>query len=155
MNEYVLGFCFTENAREVLLLKKEKPGHWQHGCINGIGGHIEPDETEVEAMVREFGEEAGVDTFKSDWEHTFTLAGRDREGEDWQVRMYRRFNDDIKNYEAHRCSEGLVHLGSVAGLPPGVLPNLRWLVPMHADRDLFNADFITKPCLPPRLRDDG
>ena len=51
MNNYVLGFAFNKNFREVLLILKNKP-QWQKGLYNGIGGKIEEGELPIEAMVR-------------------------------------------------------------------------------------------------------
>lgn len=55
---YVVGFLFSTNKKEVVLIKKNRPD-WQKGLLNGIGGHIE-DETPLEAMKREFLEETGL-----------------------------------------------------------------------------------------------
>lgn len=60
MTEYVLGFMFSEDFEQVALIRKNRP-EWQAGLLNGIGGHIEPEELPHDAMVREFKEEAGVD----------------------------------------------------------------------------------------------
>ncbi len=55
---YVLGFAF--NNDNVALILKNRPA-WQKGLYNGIGGHIEPGETPLKAMIREFKEETGVE----------------------------------------------------------------------------------------------
>lgn len=55
---YVVGFAF-DYLRRVWLIRKNRP-EWQAGKLNGIGGKIEPNETSIEAMSREFMEEAGV-----------------------------------------------------------------------------------------------
>lgn len=59
MKEYVLGFLFSEDRSHVGLVLKDRP-EWQKGCLNGIGGKIEPEESAYQAMVREFEEETGV-----------------------------------------------------------------------------------------------
>jgi len=62
---YVCGFLFTDpdaaqsHLLQVLLIRKLRPA-WQKGYLNGIGGKIEPGETPLEAMNREFEEEAGI-----------------------------------------------------------------------------------------------
>jgi 8-oxo-dGTP pyrophosphatase MutT (NUDIX family) len=65
MTAYVCGFAF-DTERRVYLILKNKP-HWQAGLLNGIGGKIEPGETSLRAMAREFKEEAGVDIAPSRW----------------------------------------------------------------------------------------
>jgi 8-oxo-dGTP pyrophosphatase MutT (NUDIX family) len=58
IKQYVLGFLFSPDLKNVLLIRKDSPV-WQAGLLNGIGGTIEPGETEYAAMVREFQEEVG------------------------------------------------------------------------------------------------
>lgn len=71
---YVLGFMFSENKAQVALIRKQRPV-WQRGKLNGMGGHIEKGESAVDAMVREFKEETGMETVPSEWHHYATLSG--------------------------------------------------------------------------------
>lgn len=72
MQRYVLGFAFGSNG-VVVLIKKNRPpflkGQW-----NGVGGKIEDGETKLEAMVREFREETGMNTDQLDWIHYGDLS---------------------------------------------------------------------------------
>jgi 8-oxo-dGTP pyrophosphatase MutT (NUDIX family) len=65
---YCLGFAFDPTLRQVVLLQKAQPaflrGHW-----TGVGGHVEPGETPLAALVREFAEEAGLVTAPEGWVH--------------------------------------------------------------------------------------
>jgi 8-oxo-dGTP diphosphatase len=56
MIRYSAGFLFSKDYKQVLLIKKEKPD-WQRGLYNGVGGKVEPGETELNCMIREFEEE--------------------------------------------------------------------------------------------------
>lgn len=56
--EYVAGLLFRGDKREVALIEKRRP-EWQRGKLNGIGGKVEPGEEPLQAMHREFREEAG------------------------------------------------------------------------------------------------
>lgn len=67
---YVLGFLFDNNV--VVLIRKNRPA-WQKGLLNGVGGHIEPGETPLQAMVREFREETGATV--ENWRHFATMCG--------------------------------------------------------------------------------
>jgi 8-oxo-dGTP diphosphatase len=55
---YVAGFLFDPLFESVSLIRKNRP-KWQAGLLNGIGGHIDGDETALAAMFREFKEETG------------------------------------------------------------------------------------------------
>lgn len=68
---YVVGYAFRPDMGAVALIEKRKPA-WQVGKLNGVGGKIEPGETPVEAMVREFKEEAGVWIEAMRWLHIRT-----------------------------------------------------------------------------------
>lgn len=72
MNRYVVGFLFDDNMTQVCMIKKSRPV-WQNGLLNGIGGKIDERETPLEAMIREFREETGVDTTARTWSHVCTL----------------------------------------------------------------------------------
>jgi len=63
----VCGFAF--HGDETLLIKKKRGPDVVRGKLNGIGGHIEKSrgETPIQAMVREFAEEAGAATREDLW----------------------------------------------------------------------------------------
>ena len=64
---YVAGFVFRKEGTEVALIKKNKPD-WQRGKLNGVGGKVEPfDDSDHQAMAREFREETGVTTQAGQW----------------------------------------------------------------------------------------
>ena len=64
MKLYVVGFLHYKD--EVVLLRKSRPPMLA-GKLNGIGGKIEPGEHAVDAMVREFAEETGLQTSERGW----------------------------------------------------------------------------------------
>lgn len=66
MRHYVLGLAFDADAENVLLIRKNRPD-WQAGKLNGAGGKVEPGETPLQAMIREFQEETGLDTSAAYW----------------------------------------------------------------------------------------
>src|ERR1700761_6272662 len=78
--EYVNGFLFSPDYKKIVLLRKNRP-QWQAGYLNGIGGRIEQKENPIDAMKREFMEEAGLEI--DNW-HNFSKM----EGEEWIVYMY-------------------------------------------------------------------
>lgn len=130
MVEYVCGFMFAEGR--VALIKKSKP-EWQKGRLNGIGGKIEDGETPKRAMVREFAEETGVSTFESEWLPQVILQGAG-----WTVRFFATWVAE-KMVQLNNPDDEPCEWFSNGNLPPNVLPNLRWLIPLCEDHD------ITKP----------
>lgn len=80
---YVVGFMFSEDLENLILIEKQKPV-WQKGKLNGVGGKIEKDETPIQAMIREFKEETGIYIkwnqfctlyFENSMLHCFTAKG--------------------------------------------------------------------------------
>lgn len=74
MKKYVAGFLFSSDGTMVALVEKQKPD-WQKGKLNAIGGKIEEGESALQAMQREFKEEAGLDI--SNWTLFCVLSGND------------------------------------------------------------------------------
>lgn len=140
---YIVGFLFRDE-REVLLIEKARPA-WQVGRLNGVGGHVEPDEVAYDAMVREFEEETGWAV--STWEHFATLIGDDSDagrlaagGTAFEVVFFASYMPGTPAWSfvlnrAVKVDEP-VQWYPVNDLPARVLPNLRWLVPLafHAHR---------------------
>ena len=63
MQKYCLGFIFSEDFSDILLVKKihtPKNAKFLLNKLNGIGGHVENDESSLEAMGRECYEETGI-----------------------------------------------------------------------------------------------
>lgn len=65
MTKYVLGFLFNDNG-EILLIMKNRPPFLK-GMINGIGGKTEPGEETIDALIREYREETGLDVSQATW----------------------------------------------------------------------------------------
>ena len=97
MNNYVVGFAFSEDKRRVLLVKKKRP-EWQKGALNGIGGKIEEGEdteTPYIAMHRETKEETGL---VLDWYHRGVMQGTNNDGSDFSCHIFCACSDDIWSF---------------------------------------------------------
>lgn len=82
MKQYVLGFAFSRDKKDVILISKLRPD-WQKGKLNGVGGKVEfEDASQLSAMYREFKEETGVDC---------STEGNNA----WQSFGFMRFEDDV------------------------------------------------------------
>jgi len=123
---YVLALLFTADGRRVVLMHKTRPA-WQAGRVNALGGKLLPGERAVDAARREVREEAGVDV--AAWDEFLV----------WDDPVYRmhavRAFDDAAT-RAHTAEDQPVFLADAAALPPNVIDNLRWLVPLALDRDV-------------------
>lgn len=119
--EYVLGFLFDQKSYGVLLIQKQKP-EWQKGLFNGIGGKIEKDETPLQAMRREFKEEAGLSI--GYWKSVCKM-----EGEDWKVHVFTSKDDSIHDFKSMTDEEvNYIPLDDLKDFD--VITNLDWLIPM-------------------------
>lgn len=63
---YSLAFIFTPSFQKVLLVTKNRP-NWQKGKLNGIGGHIEKNESAIQAVTREVFEETNLRIPQHEW----------------------------------------------------------------------------------------
>jgi 8-oxo-dGTP diphosphatase len=135
MTEYVVGFCFNLERTEVAFLQKTHP-EWQAGKYNGIGGHIKDDESPIEAMVREFNEEAGVKTDPQNW-FLFAIMN---DG-DVRVYCYCCYNDIIFNNIKTMTDEPIhkFDLSMLRMFNENFVPNLAWLIPLAADKTILQS----------------
>jgi 8-oxo-dGTP diphosphatase len=129
VQQYVCGFLFTHERDRVLLIRKRRPA-WQADKLNGLGGKIEPGETALQAMRREFREEAGVDI--AEWLHVLTLRGEDDggSGRGWAGHFFRAFGDINA---ARTITDEQLETHLTAALPRDTIPNLRWIIPLMLD----------------------
>ena len=110
MIKYVVGFAFSRNKTEVVLILKQKPD-WQAGKLNGIGGKIEElDQSPHHAMSREFAEETGVKIPMILWHRFAVLKGIDYKAE---LHCFRLFTNRIylcKSMEQEEIHPGRLFL---------------------------------------------
>lgn len=130
--QYVCGFLFDKDDKSVALIRKKDPP-WQAGCLNGVGGRIEAGEKPLDAMQREFNEEAGMRL--GGWKHFCTLRTLDASI---------HFFVDHLEYEVEQDEEGEMPVLFDAITSPEpvywyrvdqlnqlhLIPNARWLIVM-------------------------
>ena len=139
--EYVLGFCFSSTGKHVALILKNRPA-WQAGKLNGIGGKVEKNEFPIDAMIREFREEAGAITIHDDWRYFAKLHGPH-----FSVFCYACFDDSVFKSVATITEEEVLCVSTsklksaVRGVHFGPVPNVPWLVGVCLDTD-FERIFI-------------
>jgi 8-oxo-dGTP pyrophosphatase MutT (NUDIX family) len=74
MINYCLGFAKYKDF--YILIHKTHP-EFQKGKLNGVGGHVEKNESIIDSMVREFYEEANCATYEENWISRGTIKGSD------------------------------------------------------------------------------
>jgi 8-oxo-dGTP diphosphatase len=146
MISYVLGFAFSKDFSEILLISKNKP-EWQKGLYNGVGGKIEAFESPNEAMVREFREESNIDTKAENWKRVCQMGDYST----WDCEVFTTVLDNIHNYKnltEEKCSVFAIrnydgddkeNMNKI-NLPSNCIENLKWLIPLCIDcyeKDIF------------------
>lgn len=125
--DMVVGFSFNEDYSNVLLILKNRPD-WQKGNYNGIGGHIEKNESPLQAMEREMLEEAGVGPLDAIEPWKLIAVGQCRM--DVKLHIFaNRANID----GAISTTDEMVSIQSVSYLPHNIISNLTWLIPLAID----------------------
>lgn len=141
MQEYVVGFAFEDTYNKVILIEKNRPD-WQKGKYNGVGGHIEEGETPIEAMVREFKEETGLDTSgEFSWKKFAVL-----EGSKFRVHVFSASLLLSVFHSAQSITDEKISKCHIQALPEKMISNLKWLVPMgiNAWEDAYFREAIIK-----------
>lgn len=125
MIKYVVGFLFDESSSLVVLIEKQTP-EWQKGKWNGVGGKLEAGETPLQAMVREFEEEAGLKI--DDWNHYCTLHGRNSEIHFFYSVVTAEKLMSVQTMTREQLGIWSLHRVAMENFP--LLPNIRWILPM-------------------------
>ena len=90
-----------------ILLMRRISQRWMDGKLQIPGGHVEPGESPLVAVLREAQEELGIKISSNDVTHVATLAVKDKNGEyfalQFQLTTPDRFTFQIT--EPHKCSE--------------------------------------------------
>lgn len=138
MKEYVVGFMFDDTGERITLIRKNRP-EWQAGKLNGVGDKVEPNETPMAAMIREFREETGVETTSSDWTN-FTFMW----GDAWEIAFYKGFNTKLLESTDTKTDEQIERrsVDRVVFYDKGAegINNLKWLVPLALDKNKIFVD---------------
>lgn len=124
--DYVLALLFTADAKQIVLVHKTRPA-WQANRVNALGGKVHQGEAIADAARREVREEAGVEIDR--WEEF--LVWHDAE---YRLRVVRAFDDTARL--ARTAEDQEVFLARIDALPPNVIDNLRWIIPLALDHDV-------------------
>lgn len=117
--KFVVGYVF-DKEENVILIRKNRPS-WQKGLLNGVGGHVEQDESSLDAMRRECFEEGGV--YIHEWRNICYMGGSD-----WELEVYATEIDNL-NFRTTTDEKIEIHNVNKIWLEETV-PNVKWLIPM-------------------------
>lgn len=123
---FVLAFLFTEDRRQVVLMRRTRPA-WQAGRVNALGGAMTIGESSLVAARREVREEAGVDV--AEWVEVLVW-----DDADYRMHVVRAVTELAR--DAHTMEDQEVFLAELDALPANVIDNLRWLLPLSLDADV-------------------
>jgi len=109
MTRISIGYLFSEDKKFVALINQQfidPAGIY----LNGLGGHIEPFESPLQAIRREFKEEGGIDI--DSWKQMATLyrngnSGVDTDSYGLQIDFFKAFSNtvfDVKTMEEETVS---------------------------------------------------
>lgn len=130
--QYVLGFMFSKDRRQVALLRKDRP-EWQKGKFNAPGGKVEPGETPLDAMVREFSEETGYQTESSGWSPFARIEGKSENKEPYEVYCFVNVGDLRNIRRTEDEVPWIVEVDKVSLQRSEMVGHLPWLVHMALD----------------------
>lgn len=134
---YVVGFMFSPNYEQVALIRKQRPP-WQKGLLNGIGGKMEGDEVGHDAMIREFREETGCETPKTQWKHFASIV---------QSNYAVQFFVATGNLDGLQSTTDetivILNVKNVVTMPALSLDNIPWLVLLAIDSNKDNHPSFT------------
>jgi len=122
MIKYVVGFLFDPDYNRVVLIRKLRPVFLK-GMLNGVGGKVDPGETGLQAVRREFHEEANLDI--PHWNYFWT-----DQGDDYCVDFYFASSaniDDVQTMtdEPIEIVDSHTVYTSLAG---SLSPNIDWII---------------------------
>lgn len=123
----VVGFLFNPQMDTVTLIRKDRP-EWQAGKLNGVGGAMREDEDGIEAMIREFKEETGVETNETHWSQFANLNGGD-----WQVQCFCGALQHIPTQQEGESEEPRCYQLFNGFCYDDCINNLSWLIPLALD----------------------
>lgn len=137
MTKHCVGFAFDAQGKHIVLIRKNRPA-WQRGLLNGVGGHIEENESPHAAQAREFKEETGIESYASNWKEFALLTGTG-----YELHCFSLFSNEIY-YLADKTDEklGVYSINELSSL--STIPNLQWLIPAAWDQHFNYSELFLR-----------
>ncbi len=132
---YVIGFMFSEDGKQVALLRRQRP-HWHQNKLNGIGGKIdkvEGDETPLSALTREFEEKTGLKTSGDQWRYFACLDGVSGFHGPYTIHCFASLGDLSLLKSTERGTVEVLTVKDISLFSGGILSDALWLTAMAHD----------------------
>jgi 8-oxo-dGTP diphosphatase len=121
-----LGFIFTPDLDQVLLILKNRPA-WAAAKFNGIGGKHEVGETDQACLSREVREETDLLIGESAWQTVAHI-----EWQEWDGAVLTTVWDGQPE-AAQSLTDEPISWHKLSALPENCMPNLFWMIPLAKD----------------------
>ena len=123
---------FDKSMSNVALIRKNKPD-WQAGLLNGIGGKVEYGESSKSAMVREFKEEAGMNTSETIWINFCSMSGINNDNSRFGIEFFFCIGDPNKLNSMELEQIKVFPAADIAAGKEKTIGNLQWLIALALD----------------------
>jgi 8-oxo-dGTP pyrophosphatase MutT (NUDIX family) len=137
----IASYLVLRDGDKVLLSKRANTG-WMDGKYSMVAGHIEADETPIQALIRETREEAGIDVKPEDMEIVHIgMRQRASEDDDTYIDFYMqcsRWQGEVRNMEPEKC--GGLEWFPISKLPEETLPYIQRVIEYIERGEIYSEE---------------